>query len=348
MSIPSDRLEDFERTERTRGMSNAILSAWIKTPYYAARWNYFHRPSVWGRMSQRGSFDWYGLTGFKSLVAGPDAGIGYNAGTRTAGGSMRWILRTGGRGIELAGEGLMRAGFQPAGTSPRLVRSFVEASGRHIAGFGRGFGTGGIAGGIRGVSGGSQRVIGAAGLLEDVFGGKLTSFPGRPILSGIPGLGGVSDEAIRGLIRKEGVSALFAPWRARERVLGGLPTAQRAALTSYTGKAGQRALTRSIMFQGATRLMQGVTVGLNIALFGGMLGTLAYEGSRVLAEQSFRLMHSNSIPRLEFGTGQLAAGFMTTGAMTERQRAIAAISNSSLNARRYMGNEAAIMSENMY
>jgi len=102
------------------------------------------------------------------------------------------------------------------------------------------------------------------------------------------------------------------------------------------------------MFQGATRLMQGVTVGLNIALFGGMLGTLAYEGSRVLAEQSFRLMHSNSIPRLEFGTGQLAAGFMTSGAMTERQRAIAAISNSSLNARRYMGNEAAIMSENMY
>lgn len=104
------------------------------------------------------------------------------------------------------------------------------------------------------------------------------------------------------------------------------------------------AVSRAVRFKAATRIMSGVAVGINVALVGGALATAAHRGIVGYTDAMMRFMQNNTAGRLEFGTGM---GFQTSGALTERQRALTAISNSRLSARSALGNEAQLAHENL-
>ncbi len=126
------------------------------------------------------------------------------------------------------------------------------------------------------------------------------------------------------------------------QIMRGLSPEQQALM----GAMGKGALRRGIMTKGSAQLMRVGTVGLNIALFGGTLATMAYTGTRALGEQMLRMRMDQRGPRLEWGTGQ--DPFPQSGSLTERQRAITAIQGSQINGRSYLGSEAALMAEGRY
>jgi len=91
-----------------------------------------------------------------------------------------------------------------------------------------------------------------------------------------------------------------------------------------------------------TGIMHAARVGgwlMNAAI----LGELAYSGAKLGVTTMIGAANrmGRRIPGLEMGTGVLQAA-MTRAAVTERQAAIQAISGSRLNARRFLGNEAAM------
>jgi len=133
--------------------------------------------------------------------------------------------------------------------------------------------------------------------------------------------------------------------RLTRRIVGGL-TPEQKVLFAATGKVGQNAMTRNIMFRGGARLMSGVAVGVNIALFGGILANFAYSGARAVGEAAWNAQLNRRVPMLEFGRGY--DPFAYHGARTERQRAVAAIQGSRLNARGFLGNEAALVHEGSF
>lgn len=331
--------------------SRNISKYWFKEPYYAARWTYFHRPSVWNRMATKGTFDWYGLTGFKTLAAG-EKGIGYRGGPRKIGKPSRWILNQGARGLEAVGKGFtklstrgyaLRAGQYPWMNAPLGPQAggVLRTIGKGLVSAGGGYRTGGLGGAISGLGwqrGGRfmQELAGGTSLgdfntnAEKIFRHKVLTPYEQEIMNKLTG-----SMAGKGIFRatkgaKEAVDLLDPSARA------------------YMGKEGMATATTQLakgtIFKGAARLMAGVSVGLNIALFGGIMAKLGYAGARRLAESSWDLKMNRSAQMLEFGRGLNI--FNTSGASTERSRAIQAIQESHVNARASLGNEAALMSDN--
>lgn len=350
-----------------------ISKYWFKEPYYAARWTYFHRPSVWNRMAAQGTFDWYGLSGFKTLLAG-EKGIGYGGGPRTIGRPSRWILNQGARGLEAVGKGFtklstrryaMQMGHMlPIGHNMRYGTSkLLGTIGQRLLAAGQAYRVGGLGGAVSGL--GWQR---GGQLLQEVAGGTIVG----PILpftregiaspyiygpalrnkvslaSGTSNLRALSglEARLPGMIAGEtGTMGLFRPGKVTERIIGAMTAEERTVLTA-TGNIGRNIISTRIRYAAAARLMGGVSVGLNIALFGGMLAKLGYAGARRLAEESWDLKMNRSAYMLEFGAGLNPYPF--AGASTERQRSISAIQESHINGRMFMGQEAALMSDSNY
>ena len=112
------------------------------------------------------------------------------------------------------------------------------------------------------------------------------------------------------------------------------------AIERQTGNIG-----RAVRFKAATRLMSGAAVGINIAMIGGILAAGAYRGITATTDAAMKFMNSNSMRRLETGSG--LNPFPFSGAVTERAKALQAISNSRMNARGTLGGEAALAHENI-
>lgn len=326
--------------------SRNLASYWFKEPYYAARWTYFHRPSVWNRMATKGTFDWYGLTGFKTMLAG-EQGIGYAGGPRNVGRPSKWILNQGARGLEEVGKGFTRAsvrgmarwGQQIQGRygvleHPRVVMG-MESIGRRLMTAGAGYRTGGLGGAISGLgwTRGGQ-------FIQEAVGGT-TFGVGRNLLTGA-GFTAEEAQAIIARSSRMGVRGLVGPGRYAEKiaaeVLGTTP-----ATLSLGVPARKASIATTLRYTAATRLMAGVSVGLNVALFGGLLAKLAYAGARRIAESAWDLKMNRNAQMLEFGSGLNV--FNTSGSLTERQRAISAIQESHLNSRVSLGSEARLLSD---
>ena len=353
--------------------ASSVLSHWLRTPLYMTRWTYFHRPGVWNAVGGREGLTWHGLYGFKTLFAGA-GGISYTGGPRAIPHGMRWILRGGGAGMEAMGRGfagmdpiLSRLGGylwrpMPAGlplgyaTNIPSAQGLMYRFGRGVGRFGAGFRTGGMAGAIRGV--GAARL---GTITEQIFGGAVTPLGRFRIPTGgdpsllytlVQGRAmfptyGAAREAIGGLeaavgrgIRGVRIGGLVRPGRYSRQILQGLSPEQ-LRLFQQTGRVGATALTRGIMWRGGAQLMRAGTVGLNIALFGSMLASLAYTGTRAAGEAMWNFRMNQRIPALEFGRG--ISPFPEVGSLTERQRAIQQIQASPLNARSFMGSEGRLM-----
>lgn len=359
MGLPPTEVDQYQGAPaRTEGGRN-ILSYWLREPYYMARWTYFHRPSVWNAVGGQRGLTWHGLYGFKTLLTGA-GGVSYTGGARTVPAGMRWLLRGGAGGFEAMGAGFTQVAGLPY-RALRPGRAFAQRSATVLGRLGAGFRTGGVAGALRGV--GATRV---GTLMEQVVGGTTTRL-GRFALTEAGGAampniysaalrGGISlgagtqglarlqqmETTIGAGIRRVGIGGLVRPRRYATRIVQGLTPAQQALFTA-TGRTGRTALTRGIMARGGARLMAGAAVGLNIALFGSMLGSLAYGGARRLGEEMWNLQMNRRVPALEFGRG--VTPFPEAGSLTERQRAVQQIQASHLNARSFLGSEARLYSD---
>jgi len=347
----------------TRMLGNSPMAYWMREPLYMTRWTYLHRPSVWNRMGGTRGFEWHGLYGFKSIFAG-GGGIGYGGEARTAPAAMQWILRGGGRGFEEVGRAFTRAGtrmdyllhlrrYSQVTGSPtlqdfNLFSRTMSGIGVRMSQFGGGFRTGGVAGGLEGL--GATRF--ARGV-ETVFGGKATrwgAFTTEGIRRGftpayLQRLQGIEDVVQRQVAARAGVRHFFSR-RARRGLQREIVAAAGPTGWATLGPAGRAGVGRAIAFRGATRLAAGATVALNVALFGGILASLAQAGTRYIGETAWKLASDTRIPSLEFGRG--VNPFMDPASMTERRRALQAIQSSQLNARRFIGQEAALMGQQSY
>lgn len=119
-----------------------------------------------------------------------------------------------------------------------------------------------------------------------------------------------------------------------------------SALVSGVSRAAGSQFVRALG-RGAVR--GGVAFAKGFAYF--ELAKLAWDtinmfaepiGRSMVAQADASLQQFKSIARPELG-GSIAMGYMSRGAATERQRALAAISKSQLNARSAMGNEASML-----
>ena len=366
MSLPPNQIQEAQGAPGRRGALGAAMSYWMKEPYYMAKWNYFHRPSVWNAVGGSKGVQWHGMYGFKSLLAG-SGGISYTGGPRSVAPGMKWLLRGGGRGLEQRGLGF--SGLDPnVGRAALRIRGGISAglprgystnitsvpglTGRVGMGFqraGAGFRTGGVTGAIRGIGGrGTETAATWIGKIGGGYSTGIGAFTYRGMEAAISRGGGLTEMApglrasiARGITSEvSGVGGLVRPGKYSGRVLGTLSPVHQQ-LFSMTGKGGRSALRRGIMARGGARLMAAGAVGLNLALFGGMVGNLAMGATRAIGEASWRMRMNTRIPALEFGGG--VDPFQQQGSMTERQRAIQAIQGSHLNARTAMGNEARLL-----
>lgn len=364
MSIPGNMLEGLPENPARPPRSNSLASYWLKEPFYMTRWTYLHRPSVWTRMGGARGFEWHGAYGFKSLLAG-QAGIGWQGGARRVPFTMRWLLGGAGGGLERVGRQFTRVGMGAAGgvaSRPLLAAgAYTQMAGRSFAGRSavRGAGAAGV---LRGFG-----AVRAADIVERAAGGFVTNVGkftldvsdatitraatyaatrgyGTASLGAITTrytrYGGALEGRIAARVGRAGIGGLVAPRRAARRVLTTL-TPEERLIFHATGKAGRTALKRGLMWRGASRVMAGASVAMNIALFGSILSSLAHAGTRAIGEAALNFGINDRIQRLEFGGG--VDPFTQTASLTERQRALQEIQRSSLNARRFMGNEAGLM-----
>ena len=112
------------------------------------------------------------------------------------------------------------------------------------------------------------------------------------------------------------------------------------AIERQTGNIG-----RAVRFKAATRLMSGAAVGINIAMIGGVVAAAGYRGVVAATDSAMKFMNYNGFRRLDTGSG--LNPFPFSGAVTERAKALQAISNSRMNARGTLGGEAALAHENI-
>jgi hypothetical protein len=374
--LENERISEFEDVERKRGIAAAGRNLWLSSPYYGMKWTYFHRPGAWNRMGTTGKFEWHGLVGFKTLFAG-ERGITYGGKVRkSAATGTGWMLKAGGAGLEKTGD-LIRsfvikrtteslatpaspftmgyAGGQviwPAGADIDITRGEASTMRNKTAyRISRGFRRAGVGfrtGGISGIVGTFSKPAG--GLVSGIFGGALiTKYMPYGNLSSA-GFNQVEIDSIMQSARKSGIKGLIGAGKyGRNWMLANQYTPDMITGSLYSGLGSQaktKAVASAFRFAGATRLMAGLSVGLNIALFGGMLASLSYSGMRALGATANRMRTDMRVPNLEFGTGY--APFNSAGAYTERQRAIQAIQSSHINGRSSIGNEAALMHEMAY
>jgi hypothetical protein len=345
--------------------SSNISKYWFKEPYYAARWTYFHRPSVWTKMADKGTFDWYGLSGFKTLLAG-EKGIGYRGGPRTLHKPSRWLLNSGARGLEEVGKGftkLSTRGFAlKGGQYPWLnaplgpqVGGVLRATGQKLMTAGQGFRTGGLGGAVTGLgwAGGGKRIQGFAGGTTLGMSEKMlvnagyTAAEARTIIGDVSKIGGkgfFSGKYVDKFASYYMENAMASPYSALGTSYSNQAIKAAAIGTPIANPVKRAAIGSALRIQGAARLMAGVSVGLNIAMFGGILAKLGYAGARRIAEESWDLKMNRSAQMLEFGSG--LNPYQTSGASTERSRAVQAIQESHLNSRTSLGREAEFMSDN--
>lgn len=136
--------------------------------------------------------------------------------------------------------------------------------------------------------------------------------------------------------------------RIKATALRGASTGSRMAggLVSGASRVARAEFVRALG-RGAVR--GGIAFAKGFAYF--ELAKLAWDtinmfaepiGRSMVAQADASLQQFKSIARPELG-GSIAMGYMSRGAATERQRALAAISKSQLNARSAMGNEASML-----
>jgi hypothetical protein len=400
VSIPNNRIENFQREDQRAGLVSAMTSAYLQTPLYAARWNYTMRPSVWKSMAEgnRG-VRWHGIQGFRGLMAG-NVGIGYRGNERgelSALNPNRWIIEGAGYGLQHGGRAisrgvhssLMRNAIPGMGATINTPSSRLYRFGLGMERFGTGMRTGGIGGGIAGIGGtratatgnwiqkfaggGYYSQIGGYGAmrfnydyetLSNIYSrlatpshiydaaGAMTLGP-KPVFADLlsPNKSqfvenlGATEVLARRIPETARIRDIFMGKRgfarkvATMRSAGTITTDQARVMMATEATTG--AIGRSIRFTAGARLMSVAVVGMNVALIGGIVGAGLFRGATSATDAMLRWTRSNSIRQLEFGSG--VQPFMY-GA-TERSKALQAISNSRLNYRSAIGNEAALAAE---
>jgi hypothetical protein len=276
--------------------------------------------------------------------------IGFGGGTTnlgwggTYGSPMGWTGRLG-RGMETFGGGMRKGGIGGGlaalgGTAGRWGEDIQKAFG------------GGYYSRIGGY--GALQYRYSTDFLSNVY-GQYNSLSGSMTVSNpakfadlpVPGMHAFKDvvEAnelyMRDVIKKSRISGLWNPAGELRRLRRGM-LSEGASMEHLTlsriveNQTGT--LSRAVRSVAGAKLMVGVTTGVNIALIGGLLAEGAYRGVTKATEYAMKFQEWGSARRLEFGTG--VNPFMSSGALTERQRALTAISSSRLNARSAIGQEA--------
>jgi hypothetical protein len=126
--------------------------------------------------------------------------------------------------------------------------------------------------------------------------------------------------------------------KTMDRIFTGMSTSDLTLVKAIEGQTG--AISRASKFVAGAKLMKGVSVGANIALIGGLLATAGYKSITKATDAMIRLEQFNGFRSVE--TGNSAMPYLTAGSSTERSRALAAISNSRMNARSSLGMEGAL------
>lgn len=284
----------------------------------------------WNSFGKGLGFKYRGIIGFRGIAAGTKAYGGFASGMNP----LRWGVE---KGVELFGGPERAKAFKTGGLFAKdgLFQFAPKGVGKHAVG--KGLNSDFLAAVFGGTPKGALKSS-TKGMYNKILFGrqsprgkaaeKLTSTAGKIVQ-------GSYKEAFKTTIFGQG-RALKSVRSSTEFLSGGELTKAGRAATSYVKKASVK------------KLVSGLGKGFNAAMWGYLgfqVGSAAVEGITGAASKFANRVEMEldrfGNRQMEFG-GTFEAGFFSSGASTERQRALQAIHNSRANARGLVGNEASL------
>jgi hypothetical protein len=338
--------------EESRGILGTAAHELYRHPLRNAIYTYTAMPWTIGNITSKG-LKWPGLIGYRGLAGGK--------------GWAPWATTPIRRGVGALGSALTR------GWSPEASAGFAEFGARGLQGLGQKYNSSiwkGLSTAIAGGEAGHFGMFGygwtggvSGGVAKGSMGYAATAPWANAFVNSVDDAWAMSGGA-GGIITKTGTIGNLTSdfFNASKTISAEWGTTGNAIKWLVGGRAGRSSMTRAMATSAAKATMgPGVGFGaaarnfLNLNAFtkvatGAAYISLAADITKFAAKTTYKLVDAGissannmmqDIVNQEWG-GRMSAAYITSGATSERQRALSEINRSSLNARSLLGNEAGL------